>query len=425
MEMNDLILVSTDDHVVEPPDMFAGRIPAKYADRAPRVIGDSNGNFNWMFDGQAAPSLTTSATVGRADGEHDEPSSYDDVRPGVYNIHERVKDMNVNGVLGSLCFPSFPRFAGQLFQRSAAKDADLALTVLQAYNDWHIEDWCGTYPGRFIPCAVTPLWDPTAMGAEVRRVNAMGCHAVTFSMNPYLLGLPSLHDPHWDPFWAACDETETIVCMHTGSNSSMIQTSPDAPHLVMTTCAGINIYPTAADLVWSEVLRKFPRIMFALSEGEIGWVPHFLERADYVYEHHISWRPDHPFYGELPSDRFKRRIVTCFIDDPHGVRSLDVMNVDNVTWECDYPHPDSNWPRSPEVTWESLQHVPDEDTINKVTHLNAMRIFRFDPFAHRSARESTVGALRELAIGHDTSFIPGRQTDLAVRTSASMQAVVN
>src|SRR5579864_8587653 len=108
MGMNDLVLVSTDDHVVEPPNMFHGRLPSKYADRAPKVTGDSNGNFNWVFDGHAAPSLTTAATAGRPDGEHEEPVSYDEVRPGVYDVDERIKDMNVSGVLGSLCFPSFP-----------------------------------------------------------------------------------------------------------------------------------------------------------------------------------------------------------------------------------------------------------------------------------------------------------------------------
>jgi hypothetical protein len=145
MQMDDLILVSTDDHVVEPPDMFAGRVPAKYKDRYPRVVGDDRGHFNWVFDGNPSPSLTTSATAGRGAGEHAEPTSYAEIRPGTYDIHERVRDMNVNGVLGSLCFPSFPRFAGTLFLEVGRRDPELAYAVVQSYNDWHIEEWCGTY----------------------------------------------------------------------------------------------------------------------------------------------------------------------------------------------------------------------------------------------------------------------------------------
>ena len=130
-----------------------------------------------------------------------EPTSFDEIRPGCYDIHERVKDMDANGVLGSLCFPSFPQFCGQLFARTA--DKDVALAMVQAYNDWHIDEWCGAYPGRFIPCPLPPIWDPEVMAAEVRRIAAKGAHAVTFSENPSKLGWPSFHSDHWDPFWKA------------------------------------------------------------------------------------------------------------------------------------------------------------------------------------------------------------------------------
>ena len=99
--------------------------------------------------------------------------------------------MNANGVLGSMCFPSFIQFCGQLFART--EDKELALAMLQAYNDWHIETWCGAYPGRFIPLSIPAIWDPELMAAEVRRVAAKGCHAVTFSENPSKLGWPSFH----------------------------------------------------------------------------------------------------------------------------------------------------------------------------------------------------------------------------------------
>jgi predicted TIM-barrel fold metal-dependent hydrolase len=421
--MNDLVLVSTDDHVVEPPDMFAGLLPHKFADRAPRVVGDDKRGFNWVFDGHAAPSLTTSATAGRGRNQeaHDEPKTYAEIRPGTYDIHERVKDMNANGVLGSLNFPSFPRFAGQLFAEAATTDPELALAVVQAYNDWHIDVWCGSYPGRFIPCAIAPIWDPQLMAREMRRVEAKGCHAVTFSMNPFMLGLPSLHDAHWDPFWSVCDELGIVVCMHIGSGSFMIQTSPDAPMLTRVTCSGINIYPTAADLVWSPMMHKYDQLTFALSEGGIGWVPYFLERADFTYNHHVADIVDHPFHGERPSERFNRRFVTCFIDDEHGVSSLDVMNLDNVTWECDYPHPDSTWPFAPEEAWRYLQTIDDTAT-NKITHLNAMRIFQYDPFATRSKEDSTVGALRATVPDRDVSFVPGKQYDLGRVTQSAMQA---
>jgi len=424
MEMNDMILVSTDDHIIEPPDMFDGRLPAKYADRAPRVVGDSKLGFNWEFDGTPAKQLALAATAGRGRGGasqdlHDEPTSFAEIRPGTYNVHERVKDMDANGVLGSLNFPSFPRFSGAMFAEVAKKDSDLALAVTQAYNDWHIDEWCGAYPERFIPCAIGPIWNADLLAAEMHRVAAKGVHAVSFSMNPFGLGLPSLHEPFWDPFWQACEENQIVVCMHIGSGAAMIQTSPDAPMLTRVTCSGINIYPTAADLIWSPMMTKFPGLKFALSEGGIGWIPYFLERADYTYHHHVADLPDHPFHGVLPSERFNERVITCFINDEHGVENLDVMNVDNVTWECDYPHPDSEWPFSPEDSWKYIRRLPEE-IIAKITHLNAMRLFNYSPFTRMAREDCTVGALRAKDPNRDVSYVPGKQYELGLVTQASM-----
>jgi predicted TIM-barrel fold metal-dependent hydrolase len=403
MNMNDLVLISVDDHVVEPPDMFERFIPKKYADDAPRVVSDDISD-KWVFGKGEARNAGLNAVAGRPPEEYGlEPTTFEEIRVGCFDVHERVKDMNANGVLGSLNFPSMARFCGQFFASRAEQDPDLALAVVQAYNDWHIEGWCGEYPDRFIPCTIPPIWDPALMAAEVRRTAAKGSHCVSFSMNPHALGLPSLHTDHWDPFWAACEETATVVTVHIGSGGLEVQTSPDAPMNVRITCSGINIYPTAADLIWAPVFQKFRGLKMALAEGSIGWVPYFLERADYTYEHHKAWtRPD--LGGRLPSEVFRDHIITCFIVDDFGLRNLDAMNKDMVCWECDYPHSDSTWPTSPETVWASLGAVSDED-IDKITHGNAMRLFSFDPFSVRPRSRCSVGALREEAAGHDVSLV--------------------
>ena len=401
MNIDDLILVSVDDHVIEPPNMFDGFIPAKFADRAPKVVSDELSD-KWVFGEGEARNAGLNAVAGRPPEEYGlEPTSFEEIRVGCFDVHERVKDMNANGVLGSLNFPSMARFCGQFFASRASQDAELALAVVRAYNDWHLEGWCGEYPDRFIPCTIPPIWDPGLMADEIRRTAAKGSHCVSFSMNPHALGLPSLHTDHWDPFWAACEETETVITMHIGSGGLEVQTSPDAPMNVRITCSGINIYPTAADLIWSPVFQKFRNLKVALAEGGIGWIPYFLERADYVYEHHKAWtRPD--LGGRLPSEVFREHIITCFIADDFGLRNLDAMNQDMVCWECDYPHSDSTWPESPETVIRSVQGLRDAQ-IDTITHRNAMRLFSFDPFSIRPRERCTVGALREEAAGHDVS----------------------
>jgi predicted TIM-barrel fold metal-dependent hydrolase len=406
MRVEDLVLVSVDDHVVEPPDLFEGRLTAKYAEQAPKLVRKDSGIDVWQFMDQELPNIGLNAVAGRPPEEYAmDPTSFDEMRSGCYDIHDRVKDMNANGVLGSMCFPSFPQFCGQLFARTATKDADLALALLQAYNDWHIESWCGAYPGRFIPLSLPPMWDPELMAAEVRRVAGKGCHAVTFSENPVHLGYESIHSGHWDPFFAACEDLGTVVCVHIGSSSKMVITAPDAPMDVLITLTPMNIVQAAADFVWSPVPKKFPRLKYALSEGGIGWVPYFRERIDYTYERHRFWTGQ-DMGARRPSQVLDEQVILCFIDDPVGVEMRHKMNVDMVTWECDYPHSDSSWPQSPEhfmKQMDSAGTVSDADR-EKISHANAMRLFQYNPFSVLGGRDKcTVGALRAQAEGWDVT----------------------
>ena len=228
MKSDDLILVSVDDHVIEPPDMFEGRLPARYAAQAPKLIRRPDGTMAWVYEGAEIENVAVNAVAGRPKSEYGfEPVCIEEMRPGCYDIDARVKDMDANGVLGSVCFPSFVRFCGQIFFEHG--DRDQSAAMIRAYNDWHLEDWAGRYPGRFIPLAIPILWDPELAADEVRRMASRGCHAVTFTSNPCAFGLPSLYSGHWDPFLRACEEVGTVICMHLGSDSKVTITAPDAP----------------------------------------------------------------------------------------------------------------------------------------------------------------------------------------------------
>ncbi|HET6952553.1 MAG TPA: amidohydrolase family protein [Acidimicrobiales bacterium] len=405
MDVNDLIMVSVDDHVIEPAHLFDGRVPKKYRDKAPRFVRRADGTFAWVYEGNEIPSIAVNAVAGRPPEEYGfEPVCIEEIRSGCHDIHDRVKDMNANGVLGALCFPSFPRFCGQIFMDT--EDKDQAAAVVRAYNDWHLDDWAGTYPGRIIPLAIPMMWDAEATAAEVRRVAAKGCHAVTFSSSPYALGQPSLYDPYWDPFWQACVDEGTVVCMHLGSSSTVPTTSPDAPIELIYSLSPVSLMEAAADLIWSPIFRKFPTLRVALSEGGIGWIPYFLERVDYIYRHTQHWT-GMDLGGRLPSEIFNEHVIVCFIDDVAGIEARHHMNIDNITWECDFPHSDSTWPRSPEAAMRFLADLPG-DEIDKITHGNAMRHFQYEPFRHIPRERATVGALRLEAEGWDVSVRPTR-----------------
>jgi predicted TIM-barrel fold metal-dependent hydrolase len=406
MDMNkeDMILISVDDHTVEPPNMFKNHLSKKYQDDAPRLVHNSDGSDMWKFRDTVIPNVALNAVAGRPKEEYGlEPQGLDEIRPGCYNVDERVKDMNAGGILASICFPSFPGFAGRLF---ATDDPEFSIALVQAYNDWHIDEWCGAYPARFIPMAIPVIWDAEACAAEVRRVAKKGVHALTFTENPAAMGYPSFHNEYWNPLWKALCDTNTVMNVHIGSSGRLAITAPDAPMDVMITLQPMNIVQAAADLLWSRPIKEYPDLKVALSEGGTGWIPYFLERADRTYEMHSTWT--HQNFGDkLPSDVFRDHFLTCFISDKVGVALRNMIGIDNICWEADYPHSDSMWPGAPEELWDvlSINDVPD-DEIKKMTYENAMRWYSFDPFTHITPEQASVGALRKAAEGHDVSIRP-------------------
>lgn len=403
MNKEDMILISVDDHIVEPPDMFKNHLQKKYLDEAPRLVHNPDGSDTWQFRDIVITNVALNAVAGRPKEEYGlEPQGLDEIRPGCYKVDERVKDMNAGGILGSMCFPSFPGFAGRLF---ATEDHDFSLALVQAYNDWHVEEWCGAYPARFIPMTLPVIWDAEACATEIRRNAKRGVHSLTFTENPAAMGYPSFHDfDYWKPMWDALVDTDTVLNVHIGSSGRLAITAPDAPMDVMITLQPMNIVQAAADLLWSRPIKEYPDLKIALSEGGTGWIPYFLERADRTYEMHSTWTGQ-DFGKQKPSEVFRDHFLTCFISDHVGVALRNDVGIDNICWEADYPHSDSMWPGAPEQLDEVLKehNVPDVE-INKMTYENAMRWYHWDPFTHITKEQATVGALRKAAEGHDVTI---------------------
>jgi predicted TIM-barrel fold metal-dependent hydrolase len=414
MRADDLILISVDDHICEPPDMFAGHVPDRWKNQAPRVIVE-NGKQQWVYGDARGRDLGLNAVAGKPRENYNiDASRYDEMRPGCYDVHERVRDMNAGGQLAGLNFPNFTGFSGQVLNQGP--DRAVNEIMIRAYNDWHVDEWCGAYPDRFIPCGILPLFDVDKAAAEVRRLAAKGCHAVTFSENPEALQMPSIHSGHWDPLFAACSDAGTVLCCHVGSSSRSAPTASDAPASVKMTLSSTMSMYTLVDLMWAAFWGRFPDLRFSLTEGDIGWIPYFLWRAEHVHERHSGWTK-HEFHGvDGPADVFRSHILCCFINDSVGVRLLEDFNVDNVCWESDYPHSDGTWPNAPEEAAKVMAHLPD-DVVAKITHENAMRHYSFDPFATRPAERCTAAALRAESPDVDVVTHVGRPADERARES--------
>ena len=388
-------IVSVDDHVIEPPDLWTARLPAKYAGVGPRVERLPAGELAlagaryverpgtdgplvdyWVYEDLYQSLKRAVAASGRRREDMTmTATTYDDVRPGCYDPAARLADMDENWTQASLCYPNFPRFCGQTFLE--AQDRELALLCVRAYNDWMVEEWCGSSGGRLVPLTLVPLWDPALAAAEVERNAARGVRAVAFSEIPAYLNLPSIHSGAWDPFFAACDATGTLICNHIGSGTKMPSTSADAPAAVQATLSFGNAMSSMSDFLFSGVLVDFPDLKLAYSEGQMGWVPYILERADDVWEEHRAWGGVRDRIPEPPSTYYYDHIYTCFFRDRHGLKSLDEVGVDNVTFETDYPHTDSTWPHTKEVA-EKMFTGLDDETIYKIVRGNAIRMLSLD-----------------------------------------------
>jgi predicted TIM-barrel fold metal-dependent hydrolase len=402
MQVNDLILVSADDHVIEPANMFDEHVPASYRDRAPRVVLDS-GVERWVFDGEPAGAMGLNAVISWPKEEWGlDPVGFAEMRPGAYDIHERVRDMNRNGILASMCFPTFAGFSAGTFH--AARDKDLSLMMLQAYNDWHIQEWCGTYPGRFIPLAIPPIWDTALVATEIRRVASQGCRAMSMPELPHMQGLPSYNDlDYWAPVFGAASEERVVMCMHIGQGFDAINGAPNGPIDNLIILAGQVSMIAAQDMLWGGALRTYPDLKVAWSEAGIGWVPFYLDRCDRHYKNQ-RWL-GHDFGGKLPSDVFREHSLSCYVTDPTALKVRKDIGIDTIAWECDYPHSDAIWPDAPEQVLAELNaaQASDED-IHKITWQNSCRHFGFDPFEHTDRVQATVGNLRSQSPDVDTEI---------------------
>jgi predicted TIM-barrel fold metal-dependent hydrolase len=389
-------IVSVDDHVIEPPHLFERWLPARYRDRGPKsqrkgiarttLHGGSDYRFEfaddapmadmWVYEDLVVPLRKNIASAGFPREEMSLTAlTYDEIRPGCFDPAERLKDMDINWTEASLCFPTFPRFCGQTFNE--AKDKEVALACVKAYNDWMVEEWCGDSNGRLIPLIIIPLWDVDLAVAEIERNAARGVHAVTFSELPAKLGLPSIHTGYWDPFFAACAANDVVVNMHIGSSSSMATASPDAPPAVQITLSFNYALVSMSDYLFSGLFVRFPKLKVAYSEGQMGWIPFVLQRADDVWHEHRGWAGVADALPEPPSTYFQSSVYACFFRDAFGLEVIERIGPDNITFETDYPHTDTTWPDTKKIATEMLLGVSDEIAY-KLMRGNAIKMLSLD-----------------------------------------------
>ena len=366
-------VISVDDHLVEPRDMFEGRLPGKLQDRAPRIVETEQGHEVWEFDGQRHFQVGQNAVAGRRkETVKIEPFRFEQMRPGCYDVDARVRDMDVNGVWASLNFPSMiTGFCGRVF--SQCSDPELGLATTRAWNDWFFDEWYSPYPERMIPMGITWLADPAIGADEIRRNATRGFRSVTLPERPHRIGFPSIFDEYWEPILAACAETDTVISLHVGS-SGMVDLPDKCPPLSLgATLFGQLSLTACAEWVWSACAVRHPDLKVAMSEGGIGWVAMLIDRLDNIIDR--SGYGLDGFDGLRPADVLRRNFWFCTIDDPSTIVTRSTIGIDHIMVETDYPHGDGTWPDTQAIIERYWGHLPVEE-LRKLTHENAAKLYR-------------------------------------------------
>ena len=366
-------LFSVDDHILEPANVWVDRVPAKYRTLAPHVVTENDHEL-WVINGKKSTSTGLFAVAGKKPEEwNSDPINYAQMTPGCYNPAARAQEFLSNGVCATVSFPTQVGFAGEKFL--SFEDRTLADLCVQAYNDWMLEEWCPGGPrGMFVPTILAKLWDAEATAKEIYRCAVKGARALSFPENVCRFGLPSYWSDFWDPVWRACEETDTVICMHIVTGFGVATTAPEAPSTLTISLGNISAQMTMVDFSMSPVCRKFPKLKLVFSEGGIGWIPAALERADRQFIRHGPWSGQK---GALPSEIFRQNMYFCMIYEPIGLHmTRHEVGIERIFWELDYPHADSPWPEAQAEVEEQFHDIPDDEA-EKILLTNAERVFNW------------------------------------------------
>jgi predicted TIM-barrel fold metal-dependent hydrolase len=350
----DYQLISTDDHMQEPRDLWTRRLSkTKWGKRIPEVRPLPDGRDCWHIWDKPFFKYGN-PMIGAVNGvmpERRSAKTWDEIPAKAYVPAERIKAMAEDGVDVHTFFGNVTGIAGNTFSNPEFADEQFRIECIQAYNDFQIDDFATPFPGRFITIGVVPLWDAGKAVAEASRMAKRGIKALAFAF-PQQYGYPHICDTHWDPLWAFAQEAKLSVNFHIGSGGGMGITADAwqgnnmkiqaAERSTRAVAANVDVMTT---LLFSQIMERFPKLKVVSSESGLGWVPYLLETADHHWSQAKLAKQGMPL---KPSDYFKRQCYVNYWFESTGLKLMKVsgIGIDNVMWSSDYPHPTGTWPDS-------------------------------------------------------------------------------
>jgi predicted TIM-barrel fold metal-dependent hydrolase len=373
-------MISSDSHLIEHPTLWEERMPAALRERGPRVVTADDGMEWWYVDGRKTMSFLGIQTGRRFDKDPSKlvvAAKFEDVRPGAYDPELFVKESQDDGVIGSVIYPT------EGLVLFGIPDTGLCSAAMYAYNDY-LADFCGHDPRRLKGIAMINVDEPADAARELERCRTMGLVGalITVSPPPYA----SYDQPMYDVLWSAAQDLEMPLSLHTATDRADPKLGAAAPKLdvqhvppTLFVLMDTQVRRSLADIIFSGVFERYPRLRVGTVEHELAWIPHFLQQLDYTYTDRPARGPWHRYAEKsaLPSDFFHSNVFCSFQEDAVGIRERDLIGVHTLMWGSDYPHTESTFPRSREVTQTILQGVTAGEQ-EAILYGNAKALYGFD-----------------------------------------------
>ncbi len=380
--MDDITIISSDSHVIEPADLWTTRLDPALREQGPRLVAEGDGDW-WYCEGKRLRAGPASGAQAGVRFEHPErlglTARFDDVREGAYKPEKRLEDMDLDGLSGDVIYPTLG-----LGLFGGVGDSDLLTSVCAAYNDW-LSEYCSVAPGKLKGIALVNTDDIADAVAELERVHGQGLAGAMITVFP---PVGRAYDrPEYEPLWAKAEELDIPLSLHISSNrlasftgalATYRMAPQDGPAAALFANADFWVRVSLGAIILAGVFERHPRMRIVSAEHELAWVPHFLERLDYTYTQRTREILPPRFKSDrVPSDFFHENVLCSFQEDALGMRQRDLIGVENLMWGSDYPHVEGTFPRSREVIERVFEGVPDDERV-KILASNAARLYRFN-----------------------------------------------
>jgi len=384
--------ISGDSHLEIDSKHWIERAPAKYRDRAPRLVRQPDGGDAWMIGNEIKrPAAAADLYGGKGRDEYVPFGAKYEGTPGTGSPEQRLREQGRDGIDAEVLFPS--QQGGPKFWRRIPDD-DAYKAVVRAYNSWLAEEYCATDPDRLVGVGILPLTnDLSDVIDEMQYCVRVGLKAVLLQGFPGGKSYPSVED---DRFWAAALDLNMPVSVHvdldrSGERAGPLFRYPNEPDEVMKKLTHDlvdqvgrfgpvrgNGSIAAVQWVLSGLFDRFPKLRVFFAENQIGWIPFFLQAADVRYDRHFRWAERLLGFKPLhrpPSEYIREHFLWGFQFDPVGVELRHKINVDGLIWGSDFPHQESDWPESLRIIEKNFAGVPADEKYKMVCG-NAVEFFR-------------------------------------------------